>query len=138
MLLSSPTYFAFLAGVFFAFWLVRRHRLGALAVILFANYFFYARWDLIYLALIPVASACDFFIGQALGRMQHPLARRGLITLSIVLNVGLIVSVKYSPRLPWILPLRLSFYVFQALTYTIDIYRRDAKGLAAFWRIWRR
>ena len=101
-------------------------------MILFANYFFYARWDLIYLALIPVASACDFFIGQALARMQHPLARRGLITLSIALNVGLIVSVKYSPRLPWILPLGLSFYAFQSLTYTLDIYRRDAEPASSF------
>ncbi len=127
MVLSSPTYFAFLAGVFFAFWLARRHRLGALAVILFANYFFYARWDLIYLALIPLASTCDFLIGLALGRVGHPLARRGLIALSIVMNIGLIVSVKYSPRLPWILPLGLSFYAFQSLTYTLDIYRRDAE-----------
>jgi alginate O-acetyltransferase complex protein AlgI len=127
MVLSSPTYFAFLAGVFFAFWLARRYRLGALAVILFANYFFYARWDLIYLALIPLASTCDFFIGQALGRVRHSLARRGLIAPSIVMNIGLIVSVKYSPRLPWVLPLGLSFYAFQSLTYTLDIYRRDAE-----------
>lgn len=127
MVLSSPTYFAFLASVFFAFWLARRYRLGALAVILFANYFFYARWDLIYLALIPLASSCDFFIGQALGRVQHQLSRRGLIALSIVMNIGLIVSVKYSPRLPWVLPLGLSFYAFQSLTYTLDIYRRDAE-----------
>ncbi len=132
MVLSSPTYFAFLAAVFFVFWLARRHRLGALAVILFANYFFYARWDLIYLALIPLASSCDFCIGRALGRVQHSLARRGLITLSIALNVGLIVSVKYSPRLPWILPLGLSFYAFQSLTYTLDIYRRDAEPAASF------
>ena len=66
------------------------------------------------------------------------LARRGLITLSIVLNVGLIVSVKYSPRLPWILPLGLSFYAFQSLTYTLDIYRRDAepasKPSCVIWR----
>ena len=132
MLLSNPAYFAFLAGVFFAFWLARRYRLGALAVILFANYFFYARWDLIYLALIPAASACDFFIGQALGRAKDSLPRRVLITLSILLNVGLIVSVKYSPRLPWMLPLGLSFYAFQSLTYTLDIYRRDAEPTSSF------
>src|SRR5271169_920029 len=132
MLLSSPAYFAFLAGIFFAYWLARRFRLGALAIILFANYFFYARWDLIYLALIPLASACDFFIGQALGRTRQPLARRALVSLSILLNVGLIVSVKYSPHLPWILPLGLSFYAFQSLTYTLDIYRRDAEPTTSF------
>ncbi|HLG96786.1 MAG TPA: MBOAT family O-acyltransferase [Bryobacteraceae bacterium] len=132
MLLTSPAYFAFLAVVFFAFWLARRHRLGALAVILFANYFFYARWDLIYLALIPLASTCDFFIGQALRRVKQPLARRALIGLSLAVNIGLIVSVKYSPSLSWILPLGLSFYAFQSLTYTLDIYRRDAEPASSF------
>lgn len=127
MLLTSPAYFAFLVVVFFAFWLARRNRMGALAVILFANYFFCARWDLIYLALIPAASACDFFIGRALGRLRRPAARRALVSMSLLVNVGLIVSVKYSPNLPWVLPLGLSFYAFQSLTYTLDIYRRDAE-----------
>ena len=127
MLLTTAAYFSFLAAVFFAYWLAARYRLGALAVVLFANYFFYARWDLAYLAIIPAASTCDFFIGRALHRSARPGLRRLLVTLSIVLNVGLIASVKYLPVLPWVLPLALSFYGFQSLTYTIDIYRRDAK-----------
>ena len=55
-----------------------------------------------------------------------------LVTLSIALNVGLIASVKYLPVLPWVLPLALSFYGFQSLTYTIDIYRRDAKPAESY------
>src|SRR3984885_3983427 len=127
MLLTTAAYFSFLVAVFFAYWLAARYRLGALAVILFANYFFYARWDLIYLAIIPVASTCDFLIGHALHRSERPGLRRLLVTLSIVLNVGLMASVRHLPALPWVLPLALSFYGFQSLTYTIDIYRRDAK-----------
>jgi len=142
LLLSSSTYFIFLFAVFFLYWPVSRVRSLTLGVILFANYFFYARWDLIYLALIPAASTCDFFIGQALATTAGPVIRRLLVTLSIVLNIGLIASAKYMPFLldtyahwtstqarawPWILPLGLSFYAFQSLTYTIDIYRRDAK-----------
>jgi alginate O-acetyltransferase complex protein AlgI len=127
MLLTTAAYFSFLAAVFFAYWLAARYRLGALAVVLFANYFFYARWDLVYLAIIPAASTCDFFIGGALHRSTRPGLRRLLVTLSIGLNVGLIATVKYLPVLPWVLPLALSFYGFQSLTYTIDIYRRDAK-----------
>jgi alginate O-acetyltransferase complex protein AlgI len=125
MLLTTAAYFTFLAAVFFAYWLAARYRLGALAVVLFANYFFYARWDLVYLAIIPAASTCDFFIGRALHNSTRPALRRLLVTLSIGLNVGLIASVKYLPVLPWVLPLALSFYGFQSLTYTIDIYRRD-------------
>ncbi len=132
MLLTTAAYFTFLAAVFFAYWLAARYRLGALVVVLFANYFFYARWDLAYLAIIPAASTCDFLIGNALDRYSHPGLRRLLITLSIVLNIGLIASVKYLPVLPWVLPLALSFYGFQSLTYTIDIYRRDAKPAESY------
>jgi alginate O-acetyltransferase complex protein AlgI len=110
MLLTTAAYFSFLAVVFFAFWLAARYRLGALAVVLFANYFFYARWDLAYLAIIPAASTCDFLIGNALARYSHPGLRRLLITLSILLNIGLIASVKYLPVLSWVLPLALSSY----------------------------
>ncbi|HLK20905.1 MAG TPA: MBOAT family O-acyltransferase [Bryobacteraceae bacterium] len=132
MLLSTPAYFTFLIAIFFAYWLVARFRLAGLAVIVFANYFFYARWDLVYLAVIPVASSCDFLIGKALAAAERPGVRRALVTLSIALNIGLIASVKYMPGLPWILPLGLSFYAFQSLTYTIDIYRRDAEPAESY------
>jgi len=132
MLLSSPAYFTFLVAIFFAYWLAARYRFGSLAVIVFANFFFYARWDLIYLALIPIASTCDYLIGQTIDRVQQPGLRRFLVTLSIVLNIGLIASVKYLPTLSWTLPLALSFYAFQSLTYTIDIYRRDAKPATSY------
>jgi D-alanyl-lipoteichoic acid acyltransferase DltB (MBOAT superfamily) len=132
MLLTTAAYFTFLAAVFFAYWLAARYRLGALAVVLFANYFFYARWDLVYLAIIPAASTCDFLIGRALDRSTGPGLRRFLVTLSIALNVGLMASVKYLSALPWVLPLALSFYGFQSLTYTIEIYRRDAKPAESY------
>src|SRR5271154_1177888 len=105
MLLTTAAYFSFLAAVFFAYWLAARYRLGALAVVLFANYFFYARWDLVYLAIIPAPSTCDFLIGHALHRSSRPGLRRLLITLSIAINVGLMASVKYLSVLPWVLPL---------------------------------
>ena len=144
MLLSTPQFFTFLVLIFFAYWLVSRFRLAGLSVILFANYFFYARWDLAYLALIPLASTCDFYIGRALAsktRFESKTLRRLLLALSLALNIGLLVSLKYMPFLlstwsewtaapnriwPWALPLGVSFYAFQSLTYTIDIYRRDA------------
>ena len=147
MLLSSPAYFTFLVAIFFAYWLLLRFRFAGLAVILFANYFFYARWDLIYLALIPAASTCDFFIGRAIAASDRPRIRRALVTASIVMNIGLIASVKYVPFLletyahwtstaphvwPWTLPLGLSFYAFQSLTYPIDIYRRDSKPASSY------
>src|SRR5438067_717329 len=97
MLLFTPAYFTFLIAIFFAYWLVYRYRLAGLAVILFANYFFYARWDLAYLALIPMASTCDFAIGLGLDRSRNAALRRLLVTLSILVNAGMIVSLKYMP-----------------------------------------
>jgi alginate O-acetyltransferase complex protein AlgI len=147
MVLSSSAYFIFLIGVFFLYWPVARFRALGLATILLANYFFYAKWDLFYLFLIPAASTCDFAIGLGLERSKSPRIRRLLVSLSVLLNLGILASFKYMPffldnyaRLSgktapgwhWIFPLGISFYAFQSLTYTIDIYRRDAKATQSY------
>ncbi len=147
MLLSSSTYFVFLIAVFALYWPVSRVRVLTLSLILFANYFFYAKWDLFYLALIPAVSSCDYLFGLGLQSSKNPVVRRILVSASILMNVGLLASIKYvpfffanwtavtgrsAPAWNWTLPVSLSFYVFQALTYTIDLYRRDAKGTKSY------
>src|SRR5439155_13609174 len=147
MVLSSSAYFIFLVGVFFLYWPVARFRALALAVILFANYFFYAKWDLFYLFLIPAASTCDFLIALGLQRVKANWLRRTLVSLSVLLNLGILASFKYmpfflenysrlsgraAPEWHWIFPLGISFYAFQSLTYTIDVYRRDAKATHSY------
>ncbi|MBM3784519.1 MAG: MBOAT family protein [Acidobacteria bacterium] len=123
MLLTSSAYFLFLAAIFFLYWPLSRWRAAGLAVVLFANYFFYARWDLRYLAIVPLASSADYWIGRALPGSAYP---RLLAGASIALNIGLLAVLKFSTG-SWALPLGLSFYCFQALTYTLDIYRKDAR-----------
>jgi alginate O-acetyltransferase complex protein AlgI len=132
--LSSATYFVFLTAIFFLYWPVARVRKLGLAVLLFANYFFYARWGFAYLFLIPAASSSDFLIGLGLQRFQNPSLRRLLVGLSLAVNLGLLVTLKFQlgPARQWILPLALSFYAFQALTYTLDLYRRDAKATSSY------
>jgi alginate O-acetyltransferase complex protein AlgI len=152
LLLSSSTYFVFLVAIFLLYWPLARVRALALAVILMANYFFYAKWDLIYLGLIPVISSCDYLFGLGLQCSKSPTVRRTLVTASIAMNLGLLAGFKYVPFFlenwthltgitaasslsgawSWALPLSLSFYVFQALTYTIDLYRGDAKGTRSY------
>lgn len=141
MSLSSPDYFVLLAAVFFLYWALRGVRLASISLILFADYFFYAKWDLIYLAIIPAAATCDFFIGSRIDSSSSQPRRRLFVTVSLLLNIGLIISSKYIPFLggalhranwSWVLPLSLSFYAFQAMTYTIDIYRRDAKPAPSY------
>jgi len=127
LLLSTSTYFVFLVGIFVLYWSVSRVRALALALILFANYFFYARWDLRYLAIIPLASSIDYFIGLGLQATPNRVLRRLLVSASIALNIGLIAFARN-----WRLSITLSFYAFQALTYTIDLYRRDSKGTRSY------
>jgi D-alanyl-lipoteichoic acid acyltransferase DltB (MBOAT superfamily) len=130
LVLSSSTYFVFLAAVFFLYWPLSRFRAAAMALLLLANYLFLARWDLYCLALIPAAGAIDYSIGIGLERFQSAPLRKLLVTLSILVNVFLIVFFKYMPWAiegwRWTLMISLSFYAFQALTYTLDLYRRDA------------
>ena len=97
LLLSSSTYFVFLVAVFFLYWPLARNRAVALGLILFANYFFYARWDLVYLILIPAASTFDFLVGLGLQKSQRPGVRRLLVTASILMNVALLGFSKYVP-----------------------------------------
>jgi alginate O-acetyltransferase complex protein AlgI len=147
LLLSSSTYFIFLAAIFFLYWPLSRVRSLALGVLLFANYFFYAKWDMIYLALIPAAGTLDYLFGLGLQSSKNVIVRRILVGLSILMNLGMLAFFKYMPFIlenwtkatgkpvpewHWALPVTLSFYVFQALTYTIDIYRRDAKGTKSY------
>lgn len=144
MLLTSSAYFVFLVAVVFLYWPLQRWRAAGLALILFANYFFYAKWDLFYLGLIPAASLIDYSIGLGLGRAKQAWLRRALVSVSVVMNVSLLASLKYMPFLlqnwaglsgkpapewHWTFPLGVSFYTFQALTYTIDLYRKDAKPI---------
>ena len=142
MVLSSSVYFVFLVGIFLLYWPLSRWRAGGLAVLLFANYFFYAKWDLFYLALIPAASFIDYSIGLGLGASQKPWVRRLLISCSLLMNLGILATFKYmpfflsawsgatghkAPEWHWTFPLGISFYCFQSLTYTIDLYRKDGK-----------
>jgi alginate O-acetyltransferase complex protein AlgI len=132
MLNTSSAYFVFLAAVFFAYWLLARWRTPALAVVLAANYVFYARWDLVYLGLIPAASLIDYLAARGMQSTAHSTLRRALMTLSLTTNLGLLAALKYAPAYdknwPWVFPLALSFYCFQALSYTLDVYREDAKA----------
>jgi D-alanyl-lipoteichoic acid acyltransferase DltB (MBOAT superfamily) len=126
MLVSAAPFFVFLVAVCLLYWVTSRSRALQLAVLVAANLFFLARFSLIYLAL-PVAAAVDFLVGLGFARWPGKPARRLLLGLSLAVNLGLLATLKLVPlftagRLAWLLPLSLSFYCFQSLTYTIDLY----------------
>jgi D-alanyl-lipoteichoic acid acyltransferase DltB (MBOAT superfamily) len=113
--------------------------------LLFASYLFYASWNPFFSLLLAFSTAVDFGVGLALERAAAPRARRALLGLSLLANLGLLGFFKYGRfaadaalglaggalrqgELPWLevaLPVGISFYTFQSLSYSIDVYRRQ-------------
>jgi alginate O-acetyltransferase complex protein AlgI len=133
---GSANYFAFVAVVFFLYWAAAQSRLPRLGVILLANYFFCVRYGLFYVFLIPACSTVDYLVGLGLMRFHRAGVRRALVGLSVAVNVILLLGSRgalvnrHGGTLTWnwVFALGLSFYTFQSLTYTLDLYRRDGEG----------
>jgi len=126
MSVSSAPFFVFLISVCLLLWLTARWRRLQIGLLAVANLFFLARFSLVYLAL-PWAASIDFLVGLGLGRFQNSAARRLLLGISLAVNLGLLAGLKMLPLVSgalwqWLLPLSLSFYCFQSLTYTVDLY----------------
>jgi D-alanyl-lipoteichoic acid acyltransferase DltB (MBOAT superfamily) len=131
---GSGVYFAFIAAVFFLYWASAGSRLMRLAVVLAANCLFCARFGLFYIVLLPACASLDFLAGLGLMRSGDARIRRLLVALSVGLNLSVLVASRHMGvwvnrhGWDWIFPLGLSFYTFQSLSYTIDLYRRDGEG----------
>jgi alginate O-acetyltransferase complex protein AlgI len=126
MSVSSAPFFVFLIAVCLLLWITARWRQLQIGLLAVANLFFLARFSLVYLAL-PLAALIDFLVGLGLGRFQGSAARRLLLGVSLTVNLGLLAGLKMLPLVSgsiwqWLLPLSLSFYCFQSLTYTVDLY----------------
>ncbi len=122
----------------------RRDRLRVLYVIAFSLYFYYKSSGLYFLILI-FASISDFAIGREIERIKDRASRLLFVGLSIAINIGMLVYFKYTNFFIEIissfrgenfmefqnifLPVGISFFVFQSMSYTIDIYRRQIKPL---------
>jgi alginate O-acetyltransferase complex protein AlgI len=143
MLPLSPAYFAFAACAVVLYWVCHRSATQRLWVLLAANFYFLARFAWFYPAILLGAASADFLVG--LGLQNAPRAEDGgqtgrrtaLISLSLMVNVGLLVATKCLPialgeLYQWIFPLSLSFYCFQSMTYTIDLYRGTKEGTRSY------
>ena len=128
MLLSTPAFFVFFLLFWLLFWAVARYPAARLLVVFAANLFFLLKFGALYL-LLPVAATLDFFVGLGLAApRERKLFRGALLAASLTLNLGLLLATKLIPfavgdRFSWLLTLSLSFYCFQSLTYTIDLFR---------------
>ena len=161
MLFNSIDFAIFLPVVFFLYWFVFRRslRMQNLFVVA-ASYLFYGWWDWRFLILIIISTLTDYWVGLALKKAQdNDLTRRRLLLgSSFFVNLGMLGFFKYynffldnfvtafsffgaeiqAQGLNIVLPVGISFYTFQTLSYTIDLYRkkieptRDLVAFAAF------
>jgi alginate O-acetyltransferase complex protein AlgI len=131
-------FFPLVVAVFFA--TPKRFRW---VLLLAASYYFYAAWRPEYLVLIFASTVVDYVAGRGMGRFRAPGARKALMLTSIITNLGILFGFKYlsffnesvravlnqfnifygAPAFDILLPVGISFYTFQSLSYTIDVYR---------------
>jgi alginate O-acetyltransferase complex protein AlgI len=151
MLFNSISFAFFFAAIFVVFWTVfiGNTRLRN-AFILGASYFFYGCWDWRFLGLIFFSSLCDYGIGIAIDSCPDTSRKikKRWVALSLAINLGLLGVFKYynffidsaaavlsplglelsSLHLDIVLPVGISFYTFQTLSYTLDVYRGQMKA----------
>jgi len=147
---NSVEYIVFLVLVVIVYWQLR-HRAQNLMLLL-ASYVFYGFWDFRFLSLILTSTVIDYFVAIGIGRTSSQPLRRVLVTTSIVVNLGLLGIFKYfgffvdsagsllhtlgievSPFLLGIaLPVGISFYTFQTMAYTIEVYRGNVEPRTNF------
>ena len=114
-------------------------------LLLGASYFFYMSWNWKYAGLLAFSTLVDYSVGLVLAREQRPRARLGILVVSLTSNLGLLGLFKYynffmdvsAPAMAFfgwdmsllrhelLLPVGISFYTFQTMSYTIDIYRGE-------------
>ncbi len=152
-------FFVIVLGLYWLFQRWRRHGLRVQNLMLLAaSYFFYGYWDWRFLSLILISTVVDYVAGLRMqaaideGGPDKDRRKRRWVTASIVTNLGLLGFFKYFNffagsfeaafgatgewlRLDIVLPVGISFYTFQTMSYTIDIYRermKPVRGLGGF------
>ncbi len=155
MLFNSDTFLWFLLAFTLLYFVTRQNLSRRNWLILVASYCFYGWWDWRFLFLLLGSSLIDFYVGLALKKNAEAKIQKRLVTLSLGANLGALGVFKYfdffseslqtilitlgmevsTPVLNVILPVGISFYTFQSLSYTIDIYRKKldpTNNLTAF------
>ena len=152
MLFNSIDFAIFLPLVFGAFWLLPNRSGWQNSTLLLASLVFYGWWDYRFLSLILFSTIVDFTIGQQIQRTNAQGKRKMLLGISLFTNLGLLSFFKYFNffqnsfiqaftffghdlegfSLTIILPVGISFYTFQTLSYTIDVYRKEMTPVRKF------
>lgn len=152
MLFNSITYLFFLPLVFILYYEIPQRFRWILLLI--ASYTFYMWWKPEYIILIAFSTALDYYLAKKIHSSEEKRRRRLFLGLSLLGNLGVLIGFKYFnfitqninlvgmkfgheldlPVLDIILPVGISFYTFQTMSYTIDIYNRKIKPETHFGR----
>lgn len=146
MLFNSFEFLLFLPIVWCGYWLLRNHLRLQNFLVIAASYVFYGWWDWRFLILIAFTSAWSYVVGLLELKRWEAKPSKALLTISLIVNLGILGVFKYYnffvdsflallpssfefkySTLNIILPVGISFYTFQALSYTIDVYRRNIR-----------
>ncbi len=153
MLFNSIDFAIFLPVVFIIYWfLIRKNLKIQNLLIVAASYVFYGWWDWRFLSLILFSTIVDYSVGLGLSKQENPVKRKILLWTSILVNLGFLGFFKYynffldnftaafsflgtpikANSLNIILPVGISFYTFQTLSYSLDVYKRKLKPTKDF------
>ncbi len=152
MLFNSTTFLVFFALVLALYYTVRNWR-ARKSILLASSYVFYAAWNPPFVLLLVISTVVDWFASKGIASATATGRRRLLLGLSMLTNLGMLgffkygdfmlenfvrlaglVGVEYHPP-AWniVLPVGISFYTFQTLSYTADIYRGRSQPWHSFW-----
>ena len=152
MLFNSIDFAIFLPIVFLLYWLINSNLKLQNFLIVVASYIFYGWWDWRFLSLILFSTLVDYSVGIILSKEEKISNRKILLWVSIIVNLGLLGFFKYynffvdnfvqafslfgteikANTLNVILPVGISFYTFQTLSYSIDVYKRKLEPTKDF------
>ena len=153
MLFHSIDFAIFLPIVFILYWFITNKNLNLQNLLIVgASYLFYGWWDLRFLILILISTVVDYSVGLGLSKEDNSTKRKFLLWTSILVNLGFLGFFKYyhffldnfitafsflgaeikANSLNIILPVGISFYTFQTLSYTIDVYKRKLEPTRDF------
>ena len=144
MIFSSGVFLLLFLGFSFVYMLLQKRTTARLLFVTLFSYYFYYKSSGVYFFLLGTVTVTDFWLAHVMDRTQSPLKRKGLVATSLLVNLGLLCYFKYTNffyemlaplwggefhPLDIFLPVGISFFTFQSLSYTIDVYRRDLRPL---------
>lgn len=144
MIFSSGLFLFLFLGFSFIYACLRHHTSARLLFVTLFSYYFYYKSSGTYFFLLAIVTMVDFFLAKRMVREETPFRRKLLLAVSLTINLGLLIYFKYTNffyemlaplwqgqfhALDIFLPVGISFFTFQSLSYTIDVYRRELQPL---------